>query len=300
MNLHRQLAVCGAQAGRRKPLSVLGKGDLSGHTLGIAGIPLVDGLEGGVVNRDLRQITAGIGDHRHRSVGGHLRQQNGLGVGVGIQCAGSAFHPQLVPGPVIQHKAGLAAADARAGVVVGDAAQLCAPGGKDHQVLAAQLHKTAAQALHLERFGDAGLHRPAATGLQPDAGGFHHIAQQRQATAENAAGIQRQRQQHHQCQCRGAQPAHPAAVPQRAQAGKLCPAGRLIGFHIPAPFLMDSSLQNAPRFTLGLARLPRRQLGIIHPGQEQALGREGWARLTAVPAFQNGRDPLWVQLVLAR
>ena len=240
MNLHRQLPVRRAQAGSGEPLAVLGKGDLPGHALGITGVPLVDGLEGGIVHRNLRQITAGIGDHRHRSVGGHFRQQDGLGVGVGVKRAGAAFHPQLIAGPVIQHKAGLAAADARAGVVVCDTAQLGAPSGKKHQILAAQLHKATAQAFHLKRLGNAGLDRPAAAGLQPDAGGFHHVAEQCKAPAENAAGIQSQRGQHHQRQRRSAQPPQPAAALQCAQAGELCPAGRLIGFHlhIPAPFLV--------------------------------------------------------------
>ena len=115
-------------------------------------------------------IITTIDDHGQIAVVGHRAEEDAVFHLFGIEILGAALHPQLIAGPVVEHKAVSACGQSRAGVAALDAVQLFAAAGVDDAALLAQLHKAAGQRLHLRHLGNAGLLRPAGTGQQRDAG----------------------------------------------------------------------------------------------------------------------------------
>ena len=219
-----QLAVPRGHRCRGKAVVIRGKRQCNGGAVGAGQLP-GKGVpaERSIVHHHFRRIAVRLRHHGQGAVLRHFAQHNGVIKAFGVQLAGAALHRQLLACAVIQHKAGVAHGQRRAGIARLDGADLCAVSGIDRHILIIHLHKTARQGFHLGRRADAGVGgptRPGAVEIQRDR--ICHIPQHgngctQQATAHRHNGGNNQ---HHQNN--GNAPAALAAAQNRADGPQRC------------------------------------------------------------------------------
>ena len=212
------LPAAGGDGGGGKPPAVRGKSHPQGGAIAGAHLPAQLLLQIGRVDQQLRHAGGGVGDDGQGAVVGHGAEEDAVFQRFGVQVLGAALHPQLVAGAVVEHKAGLARRQRRAGVAALDGVEPGARAGVHHAAVAAQLHKAARHGGQPGQLHHAGLLGPAGAGGQRDAGGIDAILHQRHRLAQPAGGHQHQRrQQRHQRH--GA--AHPLAPGPGLRCGQI-------------------------------------------------------------------------------
>ena len=281
-----QLAAHRRYSGHGKAAAVRRKGHAQRGALLTGQVPHQLLLHTGIVNGQLCHAVGAVGHHSHLSGICHGAQRDGAVHGFGIKVLGAAFHPKLIAGAVVQHKAGLACSNGRAGIAALDAVQAGAAKTVYHAAVAAHLHKAARHLRHRIRVGDAGLLRPACGWCQRDDGSIHKVFCARNGRPHCAGGKQDKDGQHRYDDDGAADApcAHPGPGGFQifdASGRKRLPFG---GMSAAANFAHEW-------FSLQI---------ILHTLQKQALGGQGRPGAAAVTAFQNGGNFRRVQPACTR
>ena len=175
-----QLAVPRRQCTGGETAVVGRKVQRDGRAFALGQLPEVDLPERRVKDLQLGGIAPRLGDYGQRVVVGHGAQQDAFVERMGVEFPCAAGDLQFAAGPVVHHEPRAAHGQHRAGVAGLEAAHLAAVGRIDDYILGVQFHKTARQFLDLQRFADAGIHRPAAVApAQIEREAVHPVGQQR-------------------------------------------------------------------------------------------------------------------------
>ena len=143
-----QLSGAGGDRRHRQTAAVGGKGHPHRGALRAGHIPVQLLRHGGGVHGQPGGAVGGIGSHCQRAGVRHGAQIDAVFQRFAVQVLGAAFHPQLVAGAVVQHKAGLARSQRRAGVTALDAGKAGAAQAVHHAGILVHRYKAAGHGLH--------------------------------------------------------------------------------------------------------------------------------------------------------
>ena len=153
---------------------------------------------GGGIHGQPGGAVGGIGGHCQRAGVRHGAQIDAVFQRFAVQVLGAAFHPQLVAGAVVQHKAGLARSQRRAGVAALDAGKAGTAKAIHRTGILVHGHKAAGHGLHGRQLPKTGLLRPAHRRGQGDMHRIHQILYPGDGRAHRAGGKQGDQRKHRQ------------------------------------------------------------------------------------------------------
>ena len=193
-----QLSRTGGDRRHRQTAAVGGKGHPHRGALRAGHIPVQLFAHGGGVHGQPGGAVGGIGGHCQRAGVRHGAQIDAVFQRFAVQVLGAAFHPQLVAGAVVQHKAGLARSQRRAGVAALDAGKAGTAKAIHRTGILVHGHKAAGHGLHGRQLAKTGLLRPAHRRGKSDVHRIHQILYPGDGCTHRAGGKQSDQYQRRQ------------------------------------------------------------------------------------------------------